>query len=338
MNKLMSEFRFFQSHRRRNQRPSKPRPLSVQPLESRRVLAASLGWDGPGLGSAELTYHIANSPSSLTQAETNAAIETALDAWSSAADITFTATNQSGLRDSIDISFTAIDGVGGTLAQAYFPDDVNPARIAGDVQFDLSDAWEVGNSTGNQAFDLVYVAVHEIGHSLGLDHTSLFGSALAPFVSLSQSFSSLASVDVAAIQGLYAAADGETTTETPVDEAPVDETDHSHDRHHHHSGVFNVGLFGKDAKTLITRFDTDDDASLSEDEVSERLWAKISSADTDADGDVSFDELDALKAQRAADQSDADPTESGQRSRHRRHHHRAFDEVFSAIGRAVRRR
>jgi hypothetical protein len=106
----------------------------------------------------------------------------------------------------------------------------------------------------------------------------------------------------------------------------------------HHSGVFNVGLFGKDAKTLITRFDTDDDASLSEDEVSERLWAKISSADTDADGDVSFDELDALKAQRAADQSDADPTESGQRSRHRRHHHRAFDEVFSAIGRAVRRR
>ncbi|TWU30851.1 Matrixin [Novipirellula artificiosorum] len=193
----------------------------------RRVLAASFGWDGPGLGSAELTYHISGSPSSLTQAETNAAIETALSAWSGAADITFTPTNQAGRQDSIDISFTNIDGSSGILAQAYFPDDVNSGRIAGDIQFDISEAWEVGNSLGNQAFDLVWVAAHEIGHSLGLDHAVTIGSVLAPYVSPSQSFAGLGTSDIAAIQSLYAAADFTPTADTAeanVDEAAMDET------------------------------------------------------------------------------------------------------------------
>ncbi|TWT92785.1 matrixin family metalloprotease [Stieleria varia] len=213
----------FRSVKQRDRR-IKRRRLAAQPLETRRVLAASLGWDGPGLGSVELTYYVANSPSSLSQAETNAAIQTALDAWSSAADITFTPTNQPGLRDSIDISFTNIDGVGRTLAQAYFPDDVNPARIAGDIQFDISEAWEVGNALGNRAFDLVYVAVHEIGHSLGLDHNSFSDSVLAPFVSPSQSFDTLDASDAAAIQTLYAAAESSTVTDSTVDDPVGDDT------------------------------------------------------------------------------------------------------------------
>ncbi len=205
------------------------------------MLAASFGWDGVGLGSAELTYTINGSPNSLSQAETTAAIEAALDVWSSVADITFTPTEQVGLRDSIDISFVNIDGTAGTLAQAYFPDDVNPARIAGDIQFDVSEVWEVGNALGNSAFDLVWVAVHEIGHSLGLDHADSGTSVLAPFVSPSQSFASLSSVDVAAIQELYAAASTDTTdivdtpevddetTDEPTVETPTDNGDNSDD-------------------------------------------------------------------------------------------------------------
>ncbi len=208
----------------------KTRRLSLQPLETRRVLAASLGWDGPGLGSVELTYTINGSPNSLSQAQTNAAIETALAAWSSAADIEFTPTNQVGLSDSIDISFVNIDGASRTLAQAYFPDDVNPTRIAGDIQFDLSESWEVGNSLGDRAFDLVWVAVHEIGHSLGLDHQEGGDTVLAPSVSPNQFFTSLSSVDADAVQQLYAAAESNVviqpddvpTLNGPVDDVPSD--------------------------------------------------------------------------------------------------------------------
>ena len=193
-------------------RPVKKRRLSLQTLETRRVLAASLGWDGPGLGSADLTYTINGSPNGLSQAETNAAIESAFDAWASAADISFSPTTQTGLRDSIDISFVDIDGTAGTLAQAYFPDDVNPDRIAGDIQFDISESWEVGNALGNRAFDLVWVAAHEIGHSLGLDHAHAPGSVLSAFVTPNQTFTGLSSVDAAEIQELYAAADASSTS------------------------------------------------------------------------------------------------------------------------------
>ncbi|GAA4455049.1 matrixin family metalloprotease [Novipirellula rosea] len=196
----------------------------AEPLEARRVLAASFGWDGPGLGGAELTYTISNAPSSLSQVEVDAAIETALDAWSSVVDVTFTKVNQTGLSDSIDISFANIDGGGGTLAQAYFPDDVNPARIAGDIQFDTSEIWEVGNSLGNQAFDLVWVAAHEIGHSLGLDHLADLGSVLQPSVSPNQQFTGLDSSDVAEALMLYAPSTVTETSDDPVVDTPIDDT------------------------------------------------------------------------------------------------------------------
>lgn len=183
---------------------SRGRRPTLEALEHRRVLAASFGWDGPGLGSAELTYTVGNAPDSLSQAEVDQAIRTAFDAWSDVVDVSFEETDQVGLRDSIDISFTSIDGRGGTLAQAYFPDDVNPARIAGDIQFDASESWEVGNSQGNRAFDLVWVAVHEIGHSLGLEHIEHSDSVLQAFVSPNQQFTSLDDEDIEAAQALYA--------------------------------------------------------------------------------------------------------------------------------------
>ena len=204
---------------RRNRRH---RRIGLQTLECRRVLAASLGWDGPGLGSAELSYYVANNPGSLSQQATNDAIRTALDAWSDVIDVEFTQVDTPGLRDSIDISFSDIDGPAGTLAQAYFPDDVNPARIAGDIQFDISESWEVGNQLGRSAFDLVYVAVHELGHSLGLDHLHDHGSVLEPYVSAAQEFVGLDPSDIAAAQELYAAADG-FDTEAEVDD--LDEND-----------------------------------------------------------------------------------------------------------------
>lgn len=193
-------------------------------LEDRRCCAvASVGWDGPGKGSAELTYYIANTPPGLSKATVESAIKTALNAWSSVADIKFTQTSTPGLARSLDFSFGSIDGSGGTLAQAYFPADVNSSRLAGDVKFDSSENWEIGNALGSAAFDLVRVAVHEIGHALGLDHSEDSSAILAPTVSASESFTKLDADDVDAILALYAPARTSGTT-TPTVTTPTTTT------------------------------------------------------------------------------------------------------------------
>lgn len=188
------------------------------------MAVASAGWDGAGKGTADLTYYIANAPAGLSKADVTTAIKTALDAWSKIASVHFTESRTPGLAKQLDISFGNIDGSGGTLAQAYFPADVNPSRIAGDVQFDSSENWEIGNAKGSSAFDLVRVAVHEIGHSLGLEHSSKGSAILAPSVSPNEYFTALDQDDVDAILSIYAPASytigSNPTTTQPVANNP----------------------------------------------------------------------------------------------------------------------
>ncbi len=168
------------------------------------MAVASQGWDGPGKGNSNLTYYVANTPSGLSKAEVSDAIRKALDAWSQVASVHFTESKTPGLSKQLDISFGRIDGSGGTLAQAYFPADTNSSRIAGDIQFDSSENWEIGNKKGSSAFDLVRVAVHEIGHALGLDHSNDNSAILAPSVSPNEYFKALDQDDVDAILSIYA--------------------------------------------------------------------------------------------------------------------------------------
>jgi len=185
-------------------------------LEDRLCMAvASAGWDGPGKGTANLTYFLANTPAGLSKADVSAAIKTALDTWSQVAAVRFTESKTPGQAKQLDISFGKIDGAGGILAQAYFPADVNPSRIAGDVQFDSSENWEIGNARGPSAFDLVQIAVHEFGHALGLDHSNMTSAILAPSVSANEYFTALDRDDVDAILSIYAPASGSSTQLNP---------------------------------------------------------------------------------------------------------------------------
>ncbi|KAB1205329.1 Metalloendoproteinase 1 [Morella rubra] len=85
------------------------------------------------------------------------------------------------------------DGAGGTLAHAFAPTD-------GRFHYDADEQWSVGARPG--AFDLETVALHEIGHLLGLGHSSVEGAIM--YSSISQGVTKgLHADDIQGIKALY---------------------------------------------------------------------------------------------------------------------------------------
>lgn len=101
-------------------------------------------------------------------------IALAFAAWSAVADIQFVEVADNGLPSNLvgaqgDIRIGAhdFDGAYGTLAHAYYPPP-NGITIAGDVHFDSDETWSCTPAGG---IDIGIVALHEIGHSIGLRHS-----------------------------------------------------------------------------------------------------------------------------------------------------------------------
>ena len=86
------------------------------------------------------------------------------------------------------------------LAHAYFPSD-------GRIHFDNDERYtETGASSGwwfwkKESQSLLYVAVHEIGHALGLKHSNVKGSIMWP--TAKKGTPTLHSDDINGIRSLY---------------------------------------------------------------------------------------------------------------------------------------
>ena len=63
------------------------------------------------------------------------------------------------------------DGVGGTLAHAYYPEN-------GDIHVDDSETWTLDSPHGS---NFLQTLTHEIGHSIGLEHSSVRDAVMFPF-------------------------------------------------------------------------------------------------------------------------------------------------------------
>ena len=83
-----------------------------------------------------------------------------------------------------------------TLASTYMPPPVNNYSIAGDIQFNTGTTWNIGTT-----YDLYTVAMHEIGHALGLYHSSVITADM--YSSYRGVKTGLTADDITGIQTIY---------------------------------------------------------------------------------------------------------------------------------------
>jgi hypothetical protein len=168
---------------------------------------AGEGWDGPGKGSATLSYFFSNSTSQIPDAQVREEVLRAFNEWTRYVKLMLTPAGDAAANRTINILFGhrdhgdpyPFDGPGGALAHTFYPAPPNPEPIAGDMHFDDDERWRIGADV-----DLFAVALHEMGHALGLGHSDRPGSVMYPYYSRVRS---LTSEDIAAIQRLYAPQD-----------------------------------------------------------------------------------------------------------------------------------
>jgi|GEM_PF-1086226 len=216
--------------------PNELQPLSPNSLPNRSPFVTAGGnpkWGGTPLGSASVvTYSFMAaglscsfnySGSGATDCGTGAGETTALAigfqnqvrnafaAWSAVAGLTFTevadgggavnAAGPAGSLGNIRVGTHDIDGPSGILAYAYSP--VGGGAF-GDMFFDNSENWTVNSIDGDTStIDIFFVAAHELGHSLGLDHTFVPNSLMNPFYQ--ESLIGPQADDIAGMQFLYGA-------------------------------------------------------------------------------------------------------------------------------------
>jgi len=168
------------------------------------------GWDGPGLGSAALGYYFQTLTAQLAPSAQQGEFLRAMTEWSKYVKVTWAQAASSTSSRTVNILFATgahgdgdpFDGKGGTLAHTFYPSPPNSEPLAGDMHFDDAETWRIGANT-----DLFSVALHELGHALGLQHADDPSAVMYPYYRLVNGLSAL---DITSIQTLYAPAGGIT--------------------------------------------------------------------------------------------------------------------------------
>lgn len=165
--------------------------------ENRRYKLYETKWD-----KKSLTYGVSKYTKKLKNNSVDDVFKRAFKMWSDVTDLKFTRTKK-GYSD-IDIKFAKgfhgdyfpFDGPGRILAHASMPDGEKKCT----VHFDDDEPFTDGVKKG---INLVHVAAHEFGHSLGLEHSDVKSSLMFPSYSDYEHEPRLHSDDIKGIQALY---------------------------------------------------------------------------------------------------------------------------------------
>lgn len=162
------------------------------------------------LPSTNITWHY-EPTSALTTKSVLATIDLAFDAWSMTGLRFYRVTKVEGAM--LRLSFQRrnhgdgfdFDGRGYILAHAFTPSDSDPR--SGDIHFDVDEYYytvdDVVRIDNRYGVDLYSVALHEIGHALGLDHSSVRSSIMYPSYEMHKPKDRLHIDDLNAIRQLY---------------------------------------------------------------------------------------------------------------------------------------
>jgi len=182
------------------------------------VATVGNGWDGTGVGSADLGYYFEKLTTKVDETSAKQSFLAAFSEWAKYASLTFSPASGPLVAHTLNILFATgdhsdgypFDGQSGALAHTFYPAPPNSAPIAGDMHFDDAEEWVTGADISAYSVDLFSVALHEAGHALGLGHSDQPGSVMYPYY---QRVTQPTSEDIATLQTLYAAP--ETATEEP---------------------------------------------------------------------------------------------------------------------------
>ncbi|KAL4091773.1 hypothetical protein QTP88_026412 [Uroleucon formosanum] len=152
--------------------------LKQKNTKNKRFVVPSNGWN-----KRVITYFISNFTPKLSRDGITNEIKRAFTKWSRYSQITFSEVYNANADILITFGVSnhgdqfPFDGPGNVLAHAFYPMELG--LLGGDIHFDDSEDWTFDNSYNGVNF--YSVAIHEMGHSLGLGHSSEPNSIMNPY-------------------------------------------------------------------------------------------------------------------------------------------------------------
>ncbi len=209
-----------QRERRRNQVKHRLQP-NTEGLEDRLLLYATLGgnWtygsritysfapDGTSIGGISSGWYARMSNLSISEQAWKDEFREAADVWSAVAGINLVEVSDNGAAFSVagnqqndsrfgDIRIGGTNQGTGVLGGTFLPPPYNGGTLAGDIVMNTAAAWKVDST-----YDIQTVAIHEFGHALGMDHSSISTADMYAYYNGTKQ--SLATDDTNGIRSIY---------------------------------------------------------------------------------------------------------------------------------------